>query len=236
MKQLTVTIKHINLKQYKLGLWNSIGYLTAVVPPSIIDPILDSHIRFPNRNYNFAYLVYPIALLVFIFTIIIVKDNNKKYWLFLANTPLLIASAISLFIFKPEFPHGNIVYVSTVWIIITAINIWTKTIEVDCCFLRNNEHPLETRISYIQNSISIHKAITLGIAGSYLGIVITAVKESHSFVGNIVSSDHDKFIMYIYNSILISIYSIHILFGPLLQSLNNVFKFNESFKTITKDK
>src|SRR6266498_2116274 len=85
------------------------GYLLATVPQVILDPQLKSHVTYVKRYYPFAYLIIPIAIIVFTATVIIARFGRRQSRLVTA-IPFIAGCALSAPIFRPEVPHGNLVF------------------------------------------------------------------------------------------------------------------------------
>src|SRR5436305_14230334 len=116
-----------NAFPFLLGVVNAYGYLCATVPPTILDPLLTTHVRFGPRVYPHAWIIAPISLLVFLFTWAAFTFLAERLRAPLGGVPLLIASAFSnVFIFSKELPHINIVFVTTVWLVITMLWTWIR--------------------------------------------------------------------------------------------------------------
>jgi len=68
---------------WRISLLMVIGYLLATVPQVILDPLFSSHVAFPSpRHYPFAWLIAPIAVVLFIFTLVVSsKTHGRRYYL-----------------------------------------------------------------------------------------------------------------------------------------------------------
>ncbi|MCC6552715.1 MAG: serine/threonine protein kinase [Polyangiaceae bacterium] len=100
---------------------NSLGYLFMVARPIFVDPKLETRIGYGARTYPHAWLVLPLSGVVLVGTLLAFRYVNmpRRWWL--ALVPFLAASAATLPILMPEFPHGVIMADTPVWLAFTGL-------------------------------------------------------------------------------------------------------------------
>jgi len=203
------------------------GYLLATVPQVIIDPLIHSHIKYPPRHYPFAFLIGPIAIAVFVTTVVIASLPVTRRTP-AAALPFIVSSILSAPIFRPEVPHGNLLFVSVVWTLLGGITIW-----VHGSALENPVHredmALQARLEYIKEQTSFWKGLFYGLAAAYLGALITLVQSLHTDSANFLSSPEDLLLMRRYTNIEIATLSVFMFVGPLYEIARKVLTTTELF-------
>lgn len=99
---------------------STLGYLLATVPPVFADPLLHHGID-GARSYPYGWLIWPIALLLFTVTFLLMylaRLNLQR--LVVAEVTLGVAYIASMFVLWQRFPHPNVLFVGIVWVSITG--------------------------------------------------------------------------------------------------------------------
>ena len=191
---------------------SAFGYLLATFPPSILDPLLTTHVRFPARQYKLAWLIWPIALCVLLITSIAISRARSRPRAVLASTvPLSLACLASLPIFLPEMPHCNILFVGTIWLCITAGWIWMRATppvyeKILADFVERN-----AQIEYIKEQLTFYRTLFFGLVAAYLSLIVTAFTTIHGINKAIATNDGQVFLMNINSNTQMSCISIFLL-------------------------
>jgi serine/threonine protein kinase len=103
---------------------SAIGYLVSAVPPVLVDPLLTTRQGFGARTYPQAWLIAPLSGLVLLGTWLLLRASaHRPSWQ--ALLPLVIAEVATVPILSDiphgEIPHGSLVVVSLMWLVITSL-------------------------------------------------------------------------------------------------------------------
>ena len=212
---------------WRIGITMVAGYLLATVPQVIIDPLLRSHINYPNRHYPFAYLIAPIAVAVFVVTVVIASRLSRRYRL-AAVLPFIAGCILSAPIFAPEIPHGNLVFIGAIWSLLGSVTIWVQGYQVANPNL-SGDVALQARMEYIKEQTSFWKGLGYGLIAAYLGALITLVQSLHRASSDFISSPRDLLIMDRYTNVEIAVLSIFMFVGPIYEIARKVLTTTEFF-------
>jgi hypothetical protein len=209
-----------------------VGYLLATIPPVILDPILLSHVGFKEpRHYPRAWLIIPIASVLFISTLILAMRSSKRREVF-AMLPFVVALLGSIPIFRPEVPHGNLVFVGSTWFLLGAITTWIHDQEM----MDPGAHipvPASTsQIDFIKEETAVWKGVALGLVTAYLAIATGLTLGFHAANRDVVTSARDIFILNQYSNILFAITSLFMFLGPIYESIKKVVESNRRLLSI----
>jgi hypothetical protein len=225
---------------WRFGAIMVVGYLLATVPQVIIDPLLRSHINYPNRHYPLAYLIAPIAIAVFAATVVAASSLPSRYRLS-AVVPYIAGAILSAPIFKPEIPHGNLVFVSAVWVLLGSVTTWVHgykivnpTPDIVNSAQISEVVVLQARFEYIKEQTAFWKGLGLGLVAAYLGALITLVQSLHSANTDFISSPKDLLIMNRYINIEIGVLSMFMFVGPIYEILRKVLTTTEFYLDVTE--
>jgi hypothetical protein len=119
----------ISIKDIKILLFvaYAIAYPLAVLPPIFIDPRIN-HILYGHRHYDCWYMCGPIYLGLLGTQLILLKRSKDLRLLYCSVGVFLIAIIISLRIFLPELPHGNLLNVGSTTSFLSALTIFVWSI------------------------------------------------------------------------------------------------------------
>jgi hypothetical protein len=149
--------------------------LLATVPQVILDPLFSSHVAFPNRHYPRAWLIAPIAVVLFIVTLLVSRKAHRHRYFF-AMVPFLVACAISIPIFPPEIPHGNLQFVCGTWLLFSVVTVWIHEVPIVNPGDNNPSPTAQAQIEYIKEQTAIWKGCAFGLLAIYLAGIVTATK------------------------------------------------------------
>src|ERR1043166_11325 len=106
---------------------HAIGYPLAVFAPIFIDPVLKSHVVYSTRSYPYALLCVPIYVTLLFTQFLILRRHSALKSLYASVCIFFSSIIVSLPIFLPEFPHGNVLAVGimTAFLSAFAIFVWS---------------------------------------------------------------------------------------------------------------
>ncbi len=206
---------------FRLSLSVLVGYLLATVPQAILDPLLSSHIKYGSRTYPLAWWIVPIATAMFVTTFLIAKRPGKLR-LVLVILPFVAACLLSIPLFGPELPHGNLVFVSAVWFLLALITVWIHNESIIDDLFSESVATSQARIEYIKEQMSIWKTIAIGLIVAFLGMVVTLTKELHANNATIVTTVQDLFLLNQYTNFSTTLMSLFMFTGPIYEAVKKI--------------
>ncbi|HEY2234857.1 MAG TPA: hypothetical protein VGK01_15405 [Candidatus Angelobacter sp.] len=217
--------------RWKICITMLVGYLLATLPPIVLDPRLPSHVAFPGgRHYERAYYIVPIALGVVSGTWLWMGNSRIRY---VAITLLFVAACIlSIPIFRPEVPHGNLIFVGTAWSLLSMLTLWIHTREIRDPSERTPLPASNARIDFIKEETAIWKGVSLGLGTGYLAIVMTLTLAFHTANREIVTSPRDIFILNQYSNFLLAFMSLFMFLGPIYESITKMIESNQRLLSV----
>ena len=232
MKHMNYFLTQERTFRIKMSTWALLGYLLATVPQLLIDPELTSHYRFGARHYHYWWIVIPLSVGVLLVTWLILKrlSQHRVFW---ASIPLILSLIISIPFFGPEIPHGNIVFVSFLWLTISMTTIWIHDAPLPNSQDWVDKVGSDYRRDYVKEYVSLWKTLLLGTFAGYLGIVISMLSAVYTHNKSFLNHPGEIFLVNINSSIQIGFTSLFILTGPLFEAANKVLQGMRSFLTLT---
>jgi len=192
------------------------GYLLATVPQVVLDRRFQSHVLYPHRTYPFAYLIAPIAIFVFIGTMVLALRIRARNRL-LVLVPFILGCALSAPIFKPEVPHGNLTFAGVVWTLIGMLTLWVHGARVTSPVQDGREVAPQACIEFIKEQTAFWKGIGYGLLAAFVGILVTLVQSLHAANAEFLSSRADLLLMARYINLEVALMSLFMLVGPLYE-------------------
>jgi len=212
---------------WKISISMLLGYLLATVPPVILDPILLSHVGYKEpRHYPQAWWLVPIAVLLFISTLVLSIRTAKRRHL-VATLPFVAASLVSIPIFRPEMPHGNLTFVCSAWFLLGALTLWIHDQEIRDPAAQDPLPASNAQIDFIKEETAIWKGVALGLVAAYLAIVAGLVLALHAANRDIVTAPRDIFILNQYSNFQLTLMSLFMFLGPIYESIKKVMESNQ---------
>lgn len=199
-----------------------LGYLLATVPPVLLDPLLSSHVAFKARRYPGAlWWILPIAALLFASTLMLCVRTSKRRFI-IAMLPFVTASLISIPIFRPEMPHGNLVFVCSAWFILGILTVWIHDQPIADPTAYTPLPALNAQIEYIKEQTAIWKAIATGLTAAYLAVLVTLTLALHANNKEVVTAKREIFILNEYSNTQVMLVSVFMLIGPIYESTKKI--------------
>jgi hypothetical protein len=201
-----------------LAICNCIGYLLSTIPLTIVDPLLESHVRFGARSYPYAWWIWPISVCVMVGTF--------KLTYFIKSRLLRLAGAtgvfaffcgVSLLIFKPEMPHCYVIGNATIWVSITAGWILIRYF----LFSTGNADLIKVdkkaRIQFIREQLDFSKLLFLTLVGAYIGLIVGWLSAAHTNIKDVVPVARERFLVDVLTMFQVCTVGLYFLFGPIFE-------------------
>lgn len=217
---------------WKISICSSIAYLTATVPQIIVDPLLQHNLAFDGaRNYRCTPFIIVPFLLVSIGTYYVMLNSRKIRW---NISPFLSAILLSIPIFYPEIPHGNLVTVSFIWMFLLISTLWIRNREI-LIFVDSTDNT--AKIEYLKEEVQFWRMVIIGLAGGFFAVFIAW--ENFLFDLNKFIVDGYAKEVVILNSMsffVVGIMSIGLIICPLAEAVKKHRGITNLFLTIKKEK
>jgi hypothetical protein len=188
----------------------TIGYLYAVLPPAILDPLLTSHVRFGARHYDGLGRVIPCAIAVALGAFLFARRHYNPLWV---GMPLLAAAAYTNIAIMPkELPHIHLVFVCTVWLSACSTWIWIRGAGDHAC--ASAAASAESPIEYVKEQCTFFRTMAFGLVGAFLALLVAGLLALHGTIASTVTDKREAFLLFILNNVTISAYALLLLFCP----------------------
>lgn len=197
----------------RFSIFQALGTAIALLPPLLLDPKLSTHVRYGTRTYTTFSTVSIVAICVTVFpvTFWFLRLNATANWLFLPLLPLFIGLLLSLPLLKPECPHGNVMFVGTVWLLVSFYWHWLH------CRISIPISSQAISIEYIKAQLAFCQALLLGQLAAFLVLIVTAVINLHKANHEIVTSTSDIFLLNRYTDFVMGAVSMLFFLGPVYE-------------------
>jgi hypothetical protein len=193
-----------------------VGYLLATVPQVILDPRFQSHAVHPHRWYPFAYMITPIAIFVFAATVVVALRIRTRHRL-AALVPFIAGCTLSAPIFKPEVPHGNLLFAGVVWMLMGMLTLWAHGVRITNPLQDGREVAAQACIEFIKEQTAFWKGIGFALLAAFVGVLVTLVQSLHATNAEFLSSRADLLLMARYINQEVALMSLFMLVGPLYE-------------------
>ncbi len=195
---------------------HAIGYPLAVLPPIFIDPLLKSHTVYPLRQYSYAIFCLPIYILLLSAQYFVLTKRKTLKSLYISVCIFLAATIVSLPIFLPELPHGNVfnVAVITAFFSAFAIFVWSigDRISMDPTTLRSAGH--ET-FEYLKALFAFLRQGAFAAVALFGALFFAAFTTGFKYIESIVTDKSDVFLLNLNLSFQIGFYALYSVIGPV---------------------
>lgn len=201
-----------------LAICNCIGYLLSTIPPTIVDPLLESHVRFGARTYQYAWWIWPIAVCVLVGTFNLTYFVKSRLLRLAGATGILaFFCGVSLPIFQPVMLHGYVVGNGTIWVSITAGWILIRYFLFSTGNADLIEVDKEARIQFIREQLDFSKVLFITLVVAYVGLIVGWFSAAHTAIKDIVPDAAEAVLVDVLTGFQVSIVSLFFLFGPIFE-------------------
>jgi hypothetical protein len=214
---------------------NCMGYLLATVPLTVVDRLLQHHVRFGSREYPHGWLIYPIAAVLLGGTFVLMCSfKTRLLRLVIATATLLLVYLVSVPLFPPEIPNSNLVGVGGLWIGITVgwvlIRYFLFHKDIDVLAKLDKD----VQMQFIVQQLDFSKALFLGLVGVYIGLIVTWFHEVHLFNRMITTDAGEAILLDVKFTLDAVVISLFYAFGPLLEAVKQRYRLSMRLLEIPK--
>jgi hypothetical protein len=148
---------------------------------------------------------------------------------------LLLSYIVSIPIFPPEMPHGNLVAVGAIWLGITGVWILIRY------YLFYNESitltsvDKDARIQFIVQQLDFSKMLFFSLVGAYIGIIVTWFHEAHLSNRLIAPDAGEAFLLDMKFDFDVTIISMFYIFGLLFEVARQRHRLTKLLLEIPKE-
>jgi hypothetical protein len=233
-----------SLKDIKLLLWfgYAIAYPLAVLPPIVIDPLLRSHVYYSSRQYPYAFLSIPIFALLLAAQYLWLRTAKSVKSLYASVGIFFLSTLMTLPLFQPEFPHGNVITVGVlasffcsfsifVWSIGRQISIYTEGLTSEGT----------GTVEYMTALSGFVRQGAFAAVALFGALFFGAFATLFGYVESVVTEKADLFLLKYNTAFQIGFYAMYSLVGPVryffmmnLYILSEFKKITATPKTIAK--
>lgn len=160
---------------WKISVCSSVAYLLATLPQYFIDPLLKHEVTFGERHYPGAlWLVIPLAIFVLFFTLHVMRNSGR---ILVAISPFALAALVSIPIFGPEIPHGNLVAISFIWSSILLLTLWIHNRAIEKAVIdtlkSSKTSVITTKLEYVKEEVQFWRTLFIVLGGGYIALIIS---------------------------------------------------------------
>jgi hypothetical protein len=211
-----------------------VGYPLAVLPPILIDPVLRSHVNYPEpRQYPYRALCIVIFLSMIAMQGMLLRSKSSVVSLYISACVFLIAVISSLPIFLPEFPHGNLlaVGITTGFLSAFTIFVWTigEQVAVDPSSLGTAGN---ATFEYLKAILSFVRQGAFAAVALFGALFFAAFTTEFQFADATVTAAQDKFMLHLNMSLQIGFYATYSVIGAVRYFFVMNLQILSSFKVI----
>ncbi len=212
-----------------------LAYPLAVLPPIFVDPLLSSHVIYHARHYEHAQ---EKCLMIFIGLVIcewlVLSDAKSLKRKYLSVLVFLVAIAVSLPIFLPEFPHGNVFNVGTITSFIAAFSIFVWFL---CERVALDDNAMQaagpSTLDYIKALFAFLRQGAFAGVALFGALFFAAFTTDFKYAETAVTQESDRFWLHLNTAMQIAFYTIFLVVGPLRYLFLATLTVLAQFKAVT---
>lgn len=165
--------------------------------------------------------------------------QNKNRKIFPVILPFVISILISIPIFSPEIPHGNLSAIGIIWIIIAVVTLWIHKCRIGEGIVRKLKSTdlIDTtaKLEFLKEEVQYWRTFLFGAAGGYLAFVIAWSSFLTTFnITNVRGNDSEAFILNLAAFLGVGMCSLCVIFCPLAEAHNRHHEASNLILTIRK--
>jgi hypothetical protein len=216
-----------------LFLGYAVGYPLAVLPPIFMDPLLKSHVLFASRSYVHARWCIAIYLLLICGQSILLTRSQRIRSLYFSVCGFMISIVVSLPLFLPEFPHGNLfaVGITTTFLSAFSIFVWSigLQISIDPESLKSSG---EATFDYIKALFSFVRQGAFAGVALFGALFFAAFSTEFKYVENTVTDKRDIFLLNLNIALQVAFYTLYSVGGVVRFFFNMNLHILSQFKDV----
>lgn len=149
--------------------------------------------------------------------------------------PFLVACAVSIPIFPPEIPHGNLTFVCGTWFLFGIVTIWIHDFEVADPAVRNPKPVIRAQIEYIKQQTALWRAVAFGLVAIYLAGIVTAIRALHEVNLTVVPDKGEVWFLNQYSNLEMMLFSVFMFIGPIYEAAKKIMETNRLMLKVVDD-
>lgn len=213
----------------------AVGYLMAVFGPVVLDPLLKSHVLFSARTYPHAFLCIPIYVIMLGTQLLIFRLITTLTKLYTSVIVFLAAICVSLPIFLPEFPHGNVLFVGimTTFLSSFAIFVWSISNQIAINPRALGSAGVAT-LEYLKALFAFVRQGAFAGVALFGALFFAAYTTGFKFVEAVVTDKSDLFLLNSNVGVQIALYAIYCIVGPIRYFFSTSLRILIQFREIAE--
>lgn len=226
-----------NFFYIRIAVFSALGLCCALAGPMLLDPKLETHVRYGAREYhwNCTSLVW-LLFVVLAFCIpyfVLPHFETAVYKYVISVAPILLFGVIAAFIFPPERPHMGVVVSCLGFALIILVTVGIRLSANDFSNL-SAETPFESRLEAVKAAIAFWQMIAVYASAGYLAFSVTWLYAMWFTTEKMVSSAEDRFILGQAQVGVAVAVTVCVVIGPLLEAFSNAFKAMDYLLSVKK--
>jgi hypothetical protein len=211
----------------------AIAYFVALAGPVFFDPLLSSHVMFPSRHYRYWYLCLPIYGVLLAAEAFCLRKAQTVRLLYFSIIIFLAAIALSLPIFVPEFPHGNLVSVGITSAAFSAISIFIWSMGEELMLEQQSLQAAGNHsLDYIKEVSAFLRQAAFAAVALFGVLFIGSFTTAFGYVQGIATSEADRFLLNANVALQIGFYTIYVICGAFRYFFMTNVRILRQFKEI----
>lgn len=149
------------------------GYSATVFGATFVDSRLTSHVLFAPRHYPLGYWLCLVGIPISVCSFLSVRRSTK--WRFKVAWPvtwLLLAGALSLLNFRPEFPHIGVSGWLMAYGLVAALASWIRYAPLQPGWLGDERIAASLKQERIKEIVTLWRTIAISLTFGYMALVV----------------------------------------------------------------
>jgi hypothetical protein len=174
----------------------AVGYPLAVIPPLLLDPILKSHVTFSARQYPYGFLCLSIYLVLLSIEAPLLRTMTSVTSLYVSVVIFFVSILLTLPIFLPEFPHGNVFSVGATTTFLSAVSIFTWSwINDDVLVVGPPKSVGVARLGYVKELSAFFRQAIFAAVALFGVLFFSAFGNMLKYAADIVTDRSEPFLL-----------------------------------------
>lgn len=216
----------------KLSFFNGIGLLVAVLSPTIIDPLLTTHVLYGRRCYPHAGWLMLLSILSFSTYFLLDRTRCSTRNLLVSFLSIVIPGLAASFAFPPERPHMAVLSVVFAVGLLSFLTVFLRQNRDEHIYLHNPSLVFEGKLERLKATVAVWQLIAIYGAAGYLAFVIFWISVSWTISQAVVTDKREQLLFGSFFGVEICIFSIAVLVGPLNEAFRMTFDSTKKLSAI----
>lgn len=219
----------------KTSICNAVGYIVAVGVPTIIDPMIEHHLKYGARIYPLGYWVFLFSILVFGLTYV----GNHKNWSAVKKSLYTLGALVgptwlTLGNFLPERPHAFVLLVPIWFGILVATTVYVHNYQINFDFVHDDKIDMLVKVEKIKIEHDTWFKILLGLITMYGLALLYIYMYLRDFVPIITSSGTEQNTLIVTFAATVIINAILFFSGFVWEMLARMSEIRENLLNVCK--